>query len=127
MPQDIRELNELDLKFYLSSIEKRKDQYRAEKQIRQEIFGRMENEGLVDGYSNDIATVSYKTTKKVEYDADKMLDALMEKNCVRYFAYTILPTFEKDVKDKKLTSAMGVFTDEDVTVKESNSIAVKFK
>lgn len=98
-----------------------------EEELRKDIFGRMENEGLIDGYSNDIATVSYKTTKKVEYDKDKMLDALMEKNCVRYFANTILPTFEKDIKDNKLTPAMGVFTEEDIEIKTSNSIAVKFK
>jgi hypothetical protein len=30
MPIDTRELTELDLKFYLASIEKRKDQYRAD-------------------------------------------------------------------------------------------------
>jgi hypothetical protein len=99
-----------------------------ETELRKELLGRLENEGLTSGYSNDIATVSYVTRKSVKLsDKHKILDTLIEKNCVRYFAYDIMPTFEKDIKDGKLSAEQGLFTEQDVTIESSNNITVKFK
>jgi hypothetical protein len=97
-------------------------------ELRKELLGRMEDEGLTDGFSNDVATVSYVTRKSVKIvDKQKLLDTLIEKNCVRYYAYDITPAFDKDVKEGKLTSSYGLFTDEEVKVEASNNLSVRFK
>lgn len=99
-----------------------------EAELRKELLGRLENDGLTSGYSNDTASVSYVTRKSVKMaDKNKILDTLLEKNCVRYFAYDIMPTFEKDIKDGKLTSQDGLFSAEDISIETSNSITIKFK
>ncbi len=113
----------------LKTINKEKEALEAkDKELRAELKGRMENDGLTDGYKNDIATVSYKTLKSVKIaDESKLLDTLIEKQCVRYFAYDITPAFAKDVKDKKLTPEHGLFTEDEVTIETNNSIAIKFQ
>jgi hypothetical protein len=99
-----------------------------EAELRKELLGRLENEGLTNGYANDLATVSYVTRKSVKIaDKQKILDTLIEKNCVRYFAYDIMPAFEKDIKDGKLTKEHNLFTDEDIAIETSNNVTVKFK
>jgi hypothetical protein len=97
-------------------------------ELRKELMGRIEDEGLTDGFSNDTATVSYNTRKSVKIeDEQKLLDTLVEKQCVRYYAIQLTPAFEKDVKDKKLTPEHGLFTADEVKVETSNNISVRFK
>jgi len=96
--------------------------------LRKDLLGRMENEGLTDGFSTDDATVSYVNRKSVKIvDKTKMLDTLIEKNCVRYFAYDFTPAFEKDIKEGKLKPESGLFTDGDVRIETNNNISIRFK
>ena len=51
----------------LKGIEQKMEELTKQKDgLRKEIFGIIENEGLTDGYKNDVATVSYVERKSVK-------------------------------------------------------------
>src|SRR5689334_22226709 len=86
-------------------------------ELRKELLGRMEDEGLTEGFKTDVASVSYNTRKSVKIeDEQKLVDTLVEKQCVRYYAIQLTPSFEKDVKEGKLTPEHGLFTADEVKV-----------
>lgn len=54
--------------------------------LRKEIFGYIEDNGLTDGYKNDIATVSYVERKTVKIkDQEKLMKYLEKNKLVKYF------------------------------------------
>jgi flagellar biosynthesis/type III secretory pathway protein FliH len=99
-------------------------------ELRKEVFGIIENEGLTDGYKNEYATVSYVERKTVKIkDQEKLLNELKEQKLVKYFEEVpeqiipahleVKPTLTKDIKDGKFTSDL-------VEVETSNNLAVRF-
>lgn len=103
----------------MQTLEKQKEE------LRKEIFGIIENEGLTDGYKNENATVSYVERKTVKIkDEQKLLEDLAAQRTVRYYQeipthYELTPTFTKDIKD-------GVFTHPEVEVQVLNNLAIRF-
>lgn len=103
---------------------------KQKEELRKEIFGYIEDNGLTDGYKNDIATVSYVERKSVKIkDTDKLLKELEDQKLVKYFEVVpqqiipehkeLKPSFTKDVKDGKYQSDL-------VEVETSNNLAVRF-
>lgn len=98
---------------------------KQKEELRKEIFGIIENEGLTDGYKNKDATVSYVERKTVKIkDEKKLLDDLTAQKIVKYFQeipthYELTPTFNKDIKD-------GVFKHPEVEIQVSNNLAIRF-
>lgn len=93
--------------------------------LRKEIFGIIENEGLVDGYKNKDATISYVERKTLKIaDETKLIKDLVSQKIVNYYVkvpkhYELKPNFVKDVKE-------GVFKHELVEVEVSNGLSVRF-
>ncbi len=93
-------------------------------ELRKEIFGYIEDNGLTEGYKNDIATVSYVQRKAVKItDETKLLKDLISQRIVNYYKvvpehYELSPNFSKDIK-------AGVFKHELVEVEEKPGLAIK--
>ena len=93
--------------------------------LRKEIFGIIENEGLTDGYKNEVATVSYVERKTVKIkDEQKLIEYLAGQQIVKYYKEVpahleITPQFTKDIKE-------GVYAHPEVTVETSNNLAIRF-
>lgn len=110
----------------LSSVEKQINKLAKQKdELRKEIFGIIENEGLTDGYKNDVATVSYVERKTVKIkDENKLLEDLATQRVVKYYEeipahVELTPKFSKDVKE-------GLFNHPEVEVETSNNLAIRF-
>ena len=110
----------------LRAIEAQIDQLKAKgDNLRKEIFGIMENEGLTDGYKNEHATVSYVERKTVKInDEQKLLDALSQQKIVKYYQeipahLELIPDFTKDVK-------AGKFTHPEIEIQTSHNLAIRF-
>lgn len=103
---------------------------KQKEELRKDIFGYIENNGLTDGYKNDFATVSYVERKSVKIkDQEKLLKYLEAQKLVKYFEVIpeitipkhleIKPLLAKDVKD-------GKFTHSGIEIEASNNLAVRF-
>lgn len=103
---------------------------KKKEELRKEIFGYIEDNGLTDGYKNDIATVSYVERKTVKIkDELKLLEELKIEKLTKYFEEVpeqiipahlqALPLLAKEIKD-------GKFTHKDVEVITANNLAVRF-
>jgi hypothetical protein len=110
----------------LKGVEKAIENLTKQKEdLRKEIFGIVENEGLTDGYKNEDATVSYVERKAVKIkDEQKLLDDLIKQKVVKYFKEVpahleITTQLTKDVKE-------GVFSHPEVEVETSNNLAIRF-
>lgn len=96
-----------------------------EGELRKEIFGIIENEGLTDGYKNDYATVSYVERKSVKIkDEKKLMDDLAKQKIVIYVQeipahLELTPKFTKDVKE-------GKFIHPEVELELANNLAIRF-
>jgi hypothetical protein len=112
----------LELKTVASKIAELQTQ---EEEMRREIFGIIENEGLTDGYKNELATVSYVERKTVKIkDQTKLLEDLEKQKIVKYYEeipahVELTPKFTKDIKE-------GLFHHPEVTVETANNLAVRF-
>ena len=96
-----------------------------EEDLRKEIFGIIENEGLTDGYKNEVATVSYveRKTVKVEDEA-QLLEDLQKQQIVKYYKeipahIELTPLFNKDIKE-------GVFHHPGIKLETSQNLSVRF-
>lgn len=93
-------------------------------ELRKEIFGYMEDNGLTEGYKNEQATVSYVQRKAIKIkDEAILLKDLVKQNIVRYFSVIpkhleLTKEFEKDVKD-------GKFKHELIDVEVSPNVQVR--
>jgi hypothetical protein len=110
----------------LKGIDQQIEQLSKQKEeLRKEIFGIIENEGLTDGYKNEHATVSYVERKSVKIkDEKKLLEDLASQRIVTYFQevpahYELTSKFTKDVKE-------GIFSHPEVAVETSNNLAIRF-
>jgi hypothetical protein len=116
---DVRILELKGIEQKMEEISKQKDE------LRKEIFGIIENEGLTDGYKNELATVSYVERKNVKIkDEKKLLEELASQRITTYYQevpahYELTPKFTKDVKE-------GVFSHPEVEVETSNNLAIRF-
>jgi len=96
-----------------------------EQELRKEIFGIIENEGLTDGYKNSIGTVSYVERKNVKIADEKaLLEELSRDRIVKYYKEVpahleFQPEFTKDVK-------AGTFKHPSVSVETSSNLSVRF-
>lgn len=120
-------MENIDIKLHeLKQLDGLIDVMSAKKEtLRKEIFGFIEDNGLTDGYKNDIATVSYVERKTVKIkDEEALLEDLQAKKLTKYYEkipahYELSPQFQKDVK------AGRVFHSE-AEVETANNLAVKF-
>lgn len=115
----------------LKKVEDQLAELTAKKEeLRKEIFGIVENEGLTDGYKNEYASVSYVARKSIKFqDKEALLEDLKKKKLVKYFQVIpeqvipehleFTPEFEKDVKDE-------TFTHKQVELDVKNNLAIKF-
>jgi hypothetical protein len=115
----------------LKGISERIEKLQAEEnEIRKEVFGIVENEGLTDGYKNDLATVSYVERKTVKIaDQDSLLKLLREEKLVKYYVEVpevvvpahaeLKPELTKDVK-------AGKFSAPGIDVETATNLAVRF-
>lgn len=110
----------------LKGIEQHIEQLtKAKENLRKEIFGIIENEGLTDGYKNDVATVIYVEKKTVKIkDEEKLLKDLEKQKIAKYYQtipkhLELTPKFSKDIKD-------GTFSHTEVEVETSNNLAIRF-
>lgn len=112
----------LELKGIEQAIEKLNSQ---KDDLRKEIFGIIENEGLTGGYKNEVATVSYVERKTVKVkDEQKLLEDLASQKIVKYYKEVpahieTTPQFTKDIKE-------GLFSHPEVEVETSNNLAIRF-
>jgi len=115
----------------LKGISDRIEKLQAEEdEIRKEVFGIVENEGLTDGYKNELATVSYVERKTVKVaDQALLLKNLQEQKLVKYYTEVpevvvpahaeLKPEFMKDVK-------AGKFSAPGIEVESATNLAVRF-
>lgn len=98
--------------------------------LRKDIFGYIEDNGLTDGYKNDVATVSYVERKTVNIkNQEELFKDLEKQKLVKYYELIpkkIIPAhaelkaeFTKDVKD-------GKFEHPQIEVEVKSNLAVKF-
>lgn len=115
--QSLMELKTIDSQ--IETLTKQKED------LRKEVFGIIENEGLTDGYKNDFATVSYVERKSVKIeDKESLLKELQKEKIVKYFEkipahVELTKEFEKDVKE-------GLYTHPTVKVETSNNLSLRF-
>lgn len=125
-------MNQLDQNILeLKKIEDQITELSSKKEeIRKEIFGTIENEGLTDGYKNELATVSYVERKSIKIaDKEKLLEFFKKNKLVKFFdkiPKQIIPEhlelnkeFEKEVK-------AGLYQNELVEVETSSNLSIKF-
>lgn len=125
-------MENIDIKLYeLKQIEGLISEMGEKKEVlRKEIFGFIEDNGLTDGYKNDIATVAYVNRKTVKIkDQEKLLKFLAKNKLTKYFEVIpeqIIPEHEelkpeltKDIKD-------GKFEHSEVEMEIANNLMVKF-
>jgi hypothetical protein len=110
----------------LRAVEAQMDALKAKgEDLRKEIFGIIENEGLTDGYKNENATVSYVERKTVKInDEKKLLDDLSQQKIVKYIQeipahLELTPDFTKDVK-------AGKFTHPEIEIQTAHNLAIRF-
>lgn len=93
--------------------------------LRKEIFGIVENEGLTEGYKNDYATISYVTRQKIDIvDPEKLLKDLEAQKLVKYYQTIpehkeFTPKLMKDIKD-------GTLSHEAIKVETNNNLAIRY-
>jgi len=120
-------MNQIDNRILeLKSVEQKMEELANQKDdLRREIFGFIENEGLTDGYKNKIATVSYVERKTVKIkDEHKLLKDLEKQKIVTYYKQVpahleLTDKFTKDIK-------AGLFHHPDVSLETSNNLAIRF-
>ena len=125
-------MENIDIKLHeLKQIDGLIEEMTAKKDtLRKEIFGFIEDNGLIDGYKNDIATVSYVERKTVKIkDQGKLLAYLDKNKLVKYFEVVpeqiipehaeIKPELTKDIK-------AGKFEHPEIEVETATNLAVKF-
>jgi len=120
--QQLLELKTIETQ--IEALTKQKDE------VRKEVFGYIEDNGLTDGYKNEIATVSYVERKSVKIkDQEKLLKELAEQKLVKYYNVVpevvvpehleAKPELTKDIK-------AGKFEHPDIEVETSSNLAVRF-
>lgn len=103
---------------------------KQKEEVRKEVFGYIEDNGLTNGYKNEIATVSYVERKTVKIkDEVKLLEELKKEKLVKYFEEVpevvipahleAKPLLTKEIKE-------GKFTHEEVEVTTASNLAVRF-
>lgn len=115
--QRILELKALDIQIGILGEKK--------EELRKEIFGIIENEGLTDGYKNENATVSYVERKSVKIaDQAALIKSLEDQKLTKYLEkipahVELSPKFTKDIKD-------GNFKFDGVDIETTNSLSIRF-
>jgi hypothetical protein len=123
-PIDMHILELKTVETQIAALGARKDE------LRKEIFGIVENEGLTDGYKNEYATVAYVERKSVKIaDEKKLMDDLTAQKIVKYYEeipeqiipahIELKPQLTKDFKD-------GKFTHPAVQVETATNLAIRF-
>lgn len=112
--------------FELKTIETQLEALSGKKdELRKEIFGYIENNGLTDGYKNEIATIAYVERKSVKIkDEESLLKDLKKDKIVKYYKeipkhYELTAELTKDIK-------AGVFSHPEIEMTNSQGLQIKF-
>lgn len=101
-----------------------------EQELRKEVFGIIENEGLTDGYRNELATVSYVERKTLNIkDQEKLIADLQRKKLVKYYSVVpekVIPEHVELTKDFEKDLKADAFEHPEVEVKTASNLAVRF-
>lgn len=125
-------MENIDVKLHeLKQLDGLIDEMSAKKDtLRKEIFGYIEDNGLTDGYKNDIATVSYVERKTVKIkDQEKLVKYLTDNKLTKYFEVIpeqVIPEHTEVKAELTKDIKAGKFEHEEIEVETATNLAVKF-
>lgn len=103
---------------------------KQKEEIRKDVFGYIEDNGLTDGYRNDVATVSYVERKTVKIaNQDKLIQDLQNQKLTKYYDVVPEQVIPEHVELKsELTKDIkaGTFIHPEIEIDVTNNLSVRF-